>query len=558
MQVRQVALAALLAALSVDTAAAQTAPADREVRLLLDPERHRLRRVRTVLQRTPRGPLESPVLGDDLLRTLLERAWAVQWPGLDSAQSRGPWAAGDTTAPERAVAGGVRYLRREWPSQQATVWSRPDDATPVWTVSQAAQAGRVGMIRMPAFVPLLPDHLVVDVHDVTWIVHHDAAGDTAWQVGLGRTRPGDLLWQTYVRAPVARDAPADLDAALSAIPAALVRHARARYRPTQPWHPSDALLATVRTLRYNRVEGGSIALPVSIPVTATARAEAWIRFSTSSYPATGGASVTIDRWPASWGVRVRRSLEDANLWEPALVPGNSISALLFGQDDGHYYTATGAVAWAERAHGSATWRIELFSERHRTALPRTDWALFPRPDTTDPALTAESGDFHGVRGYAERQWGLDLENGVVVARFWTTAAGGGREWVDLGATLDVARSRGRWAFAGRVGAGGILGHAPIQREYHLGGVTSVRGFLPASAQGPVMVLGRVEMGYGPPAVRAVLFSDVAWAGEADSLDRIGAIGLGLSLAGGILRLDLAHPVLGGRGLRFHFSGNGLL
>jgi hypothetical protein len=134
------------------------------------------------------------------------------------------------------------------------------------------------------------------------------------------------------------------------------------------------------------------------------------------------------------------------------------------------------------------------------------------------------------------------------------------EWdfFKVGATLDALRSRGWWVFGARAGGGWILGDAPIQREYFLGGGTTVRGLPPATLAGPVMAMGRLEMGFGPPVLRLVGFLDMGWAGESGSLGRALSSGIGLSLLEGVIRLDLAFPLEGAEGIGVYVLGNGLL
>jgi hypothetical protein len=235
--------------------------------------------------------------------------------------------------------------------------------------------------------------------------------------------------------------------------------------------------------------------------------------------------------------------------------------LLHGKDDGHYYTASGISLWTERVHGMRTWHIEVFAERDRATEPLTDYHLFHSPEDTvslGPTLQAEDGDYAGVRAVYEQQWGLALEDGVVIGRLWGGAASGNRDFVDVGGMLEGARTWGRWALAVRGGTGRVFGNAPLQRQYFLGGPTNVRGFRPASAEGPVVIMGRAELGYGPPVLRLVGFGDAGWAGASHSLRGLASAGAGLSFAEGLLRLDFVKAVQGGSEFRVYLSGHGLL
>jgi hypothetical protein len=189
----------------------------------------------------------------------------------------------------------------------------------------------------------------------------------------------------------------------------------------------------------------------------------------------------------------------------------------------------------------------------------TDYAVFPREDEVPGSvLEAEESDYQGIRVEFERQHGLALANGVILTRVWWEGAVGDRDYLNVGVFVEGLRSWKWWALAARVGGGRVFGDAPMQREYFLGGATTVRGFDPATLEGSTLVLGRFEAGFGPPTLRLVLFGDLGWAGEPDAMGRIGAVGAGLSLAEGILRMDLARAVSGGVGLKFYLAGNGLL
>jgi hypothetical protein len=72
---------------------------------------------------------------------------------------------------------------------------------------------------------------------------------------------------------------------------------------------------------------------------------------------------------------------------------------------------------------------------------------------------------------------------------------------------------------------------------------------------------RAELARGVQAARVALFSDMAWAGSRNTFESDGALlsaGAGLSLLGGLVRLDLARALRSPTGWKLHFYFNGVL
>jgi hypothetical protein len=440
-----------------------------------------------------------------------------------------------------------------------TQWFDSSSAQPVWTAVLDDGGERVVTLRTPFSLPLVPDELAVGTRNVVWVLRHDAQGDISWALALGHAGMGDVNWEAYWRG--SDDAPENLDAARAILPYAVVRHVLRTHGARTQWSPVAAAGRALGSTRYNRVEGFSMEVPVWVELQPGLRIDGWVRPSTTTYPTGGGASVFLDRWPDRWGIQAYRRLQDANLWEPAHRKGNSLSALFIGRDDGHYYTAQGLSLWTERIHGLRTWRVEIFREEDRFAEPRTSYHVLSSAEDTvslGPTLLADDGEYTGIRGVFEQQWGLAPEDGVVVTRLWWGAATGSGEYVNVGGMVEGLKTWGGWAAGLRAGAGRAFGDAPLQRQYFLGGTTNVRGFRPASAEGPAVLLGRAEVGYGVPALRVIAFGDVGWAGEPSALRGLAAAGIGFSFGEGLFRLDLAKAVHGGSGFKVYLSGNGFL
>ncbi|HZD04596.1 MAG TPA: hypothetical protein VE173_06755, partial [Longimicrobiales bacterium] len=145
----------------------------------------------------------------------------------------------------------------------------------------------------------------------------------------------------------------------------------ARTRP--PGSGAAISLATLDLLRFNRVEGASVGARVSVgtgsgPVEATLRAallepelDAVVRW----LPGGAASSFAVYRRLAPVGIR----------GDP-LGPGNSLSALLLGWDDGEYVRAAGLEVAGIVTRGSRTslrWRV--FVEHQHPLVTRTSASL---------------------------------------------------------------------------------------------------------------------------------------------------------------------------------------
>jgi hemolysin activation/secretion protein len=129
--------------------------------------------------------------------------------------------------------------------------------------------------------------------------------------------------------------------------------------------------------------------------------------------------------------------------------------------------------------------------------------------------------------------------------------------------LDATLSGNAGPFASAITmAGGMsAGDVPLQREFFVGGLQTVRGerALPVGAgrTGNSFWLGRAEVGPRWLAMRPTLFYDVGWAGSRADFMRSGrplsGAGIGLSFLGGVLRFDAARGIWPERRWRFDLS-----
>ncbi len=330
-----------------------------------------------------------------------------------------------------------------------------------------------------------------------------------------------------------------------------------------PWPGVGHTLAAVAgDVRFNQVMGLSVGVPYPMPVGARSTLTIHPRFGTTSFEPTGEVIFTQQLKPWGWGVQAYSKLRDANYTENAYSTWNSIMALVFGQDDGNYFLARGASLFGSFDNRPVDALVEIFSEHHFDAPRLTDYSFFRPPEENRPSpIEAEEGTLYGFRGHTRVQLGDDAQRGVFIGRATFTAAWGDFRYQSIGLVLDGVGPL-FWRLAGAVrGSFGLAwGDVPNQGLYYLGGTKTIRGFPANSASGESLFSLRSEIGSDLPLIRAVLFSDVAWTNELGSLfdgDPLAALGVGVSVFDGMLRLDMAKGITSGGIWRFHLDSSGL-
>jgi hemolysin activation/secretion protein len=107
----------------------------------------------------------------------------------------------------------------------------------------------------------------------------------------------------------------------------------------------------------------------------------------------------------------------------------------------------------------------------------------------------------------------------------------------LGKSLDGALT---------LGAGTSGGHLPIQKQFFIGGVQTVRGQRAGAAIGDSFWMTSAEIGSRSVGFRKIVFADLGWAGDRNSFSHPGrplsGAGIGASFMDGLIRLDLAKGI----------------
>src|SRR6266542_1996845 len=111
----------------------------------------------------------------------------------------------------------------------------------------------------------------------------------------------------------------------------------------------------------------------------------------------------------------------------------------------------------------------------------------------------------------------------------------------------LSHGLGRWFDGALTVGGGTSGGAlPIQKQWFVGGVRTVRGQRPGAAVGNAFWLSSVELGTSSVGFRKVVFADMGWAGNRKNVAHPGrplsGAGVGASFMDGLFRFDVAKGI----------------
>lgn len=304
----------------------------------------------------------------------------------------------------------------------------------------------------------------------------------------------------------------------------------------------------LQTLRYNRIEGlsGGIAARQAFGSGYTARGE--LRLSVADRQVNGELGVLRSDGQRTLGVAGYRRLAVANDWEDPLGFGSSVSALLFGRDEGFYYRTLGAELTREPVEGRGLY-ARAFVERHDSAGTEASASLARAISGRrfQPNISAREGTIAGgsLRWLGSR--GLDPRGFRALSDFRLEAAGGAFDYTRASTDLTVSRGLGNSFDGALTAAGGTTGGTPpVQRWWFLGGAHTVRGQPAGALSGNSFWLGRAELGTSFVLARPVVFADIGWAGDRSSFGNpgkpISGAGVGASFLDGMIRFDLAKGI----------------
>ncbi len=317
------------------------------------------------------------------------------------------------------------------------------------------------------------------------------------------------------------------------------------------WHPLPPSIhygLDRGLLRYNRVEGLSGGVSVEQRFGAGYVGEAVARLGIADLQPTVEVHLRRSNGRTTIGLGVYRRLDAAGDWGDPFSFGSSVSALLFGEDDGFYYRSWGAELTGRR-EGRSVFEWRLFAERQGNAPVETNFSV---PDLLGehrfrPNLVAASASAFGV-GLAFRDaYGLDPHGWRLALSTRAEGVTGTLDYLRGAIDATVSHGLGRWLDGAlTAGAGASAGRLPPQRFWYLGGVHTVRGQVAGAQAGDAYWLARAELGYSSVAARPLVFFDVGWAGPRARWAHPGrpmsGAGVGGSFLDGLLRLDIARGI----------------
>jgi hypothetical protein len=300
--------------------------------------------------------------------------------------------------------------------------------------------------------------------------------------------------------------------------------------------------------RYNKIEGLSsgIAARQSLGEGYTARASA--RIGIADWQPNGELGISRSNGRSTLTLNAYRRLSTANDWTDPFAFGASLSALLFGRDEGFYYRTAG-IELAGTPDDSATMSWRLFAENHSDAKKKTNFSIAKAlgADGFEDNIDSDYGNIVGLAAEKHISYGLDPH----AFRFF----GSGRGEAATGsfkygrAMIDATGSRG--LFKGVDGAltlsaGSSVGDVPVQRLWYLGGSQTVRGQTAGVQFGDAFWFGRAEFGTSRVGFRPVVFYDIGWAGDrrdfGDPGRPMSGAGVGASIMDGLVRFDVARGI----------------
>jgi hypothetical protein len=345
---------------------------------------------------------------------------------------------------------------------------------------------------------------------------------------------------------------------------------RVRALPGAPWRIAPPVFEWgwrgPGLLRYNRVEGLSVGARVRFDLgPALLRTEARIGFADGE--PRGELALERAGDVLQTGIAAYRRLATAT---PSTNPHGtfaSLGALLLGRDEDEYFDATGAeLTFRPRESHTQWYDVRLYAERQRAVERNTDFSIAHLIDEDDDFrenFTAAAADQLGMRVRLRASAGLDPAKPQIAGEL---SLGGETGDYDILRPEALIRAGTPLLFGVRLGveaaAGTVEGDAiPAQALWRLGGAASLRGYDGASVIGERYWRARGELARGIQAARIALFSDIGWAGARNAFDSDGALisaGAGVSLLGGLVRLDLARALRSPTGWKLHFYFNGVL
>lgn len=345
-----------------------------------------------------------------------------------------------------------------------------------------------------------------------------------------------------------------------------------------PYSTGSIMYREAPPIRYNRVEGLTLGLqrdPLDVRSGDRARVFGQVGFATelNQFRFTGGVEAKVyetEGHALKVGAKGYQNTFTEDDWKTTYLE-NSLGGLVFGHDFFNYYQARGAQVYAVyNLPASLQLSVGLRTELNDALSNRTGWSIFngngfsnnpaAAPGRSTAALFAlDAGSVSDLKGLptgAALRVGAEIGNGL----------SGQDGWLDATETADLRYNRytadGRvylptsdyTRLALRMRGGYATSETPIQKQFFLGGIGSVRGYGQNAFVGTRSVLGNAEFIVDGATITDDLFDDVflavhadaGWTGgEGDSFrmnDVVPSAGFGIGLDRRAVRLDVTWPL----------------
>jgi hypothetical protein len=324
---------------------------------------------------------------------------------------------------------------------------------------------------------------------------------------------------------------------------ALTLGAQPEFSPQRP-----TLSYGVPYTRYNRIEGFSTGLAADQVLGGGYSAHAELRLGVADLSPNGELWLNRTDGRHTIGAGVYRRLVASNDWGDPLGFSSSVSALLFGRDEGFYYRTWGAELKGEKADGIFnTWR--LFGEQHFDATVHSEWSVAHPGGVKGDLINIDAlnGSIVGLGLGHHSSHGLDPHGFRALTDLKVEGATGTFDYARGSLQTTLSHGLGR-ALDGAltVGAGTSGGRLPIQKQFFLGGVQTVRGQRAGAAIGDAFWMTSAEVGTKSVGIRHIVFADLGWAGSRTNFSHPGrplsGAGVGTSFMDGLIRIDVAKGI----------------
>jgi hypothetical protein len=323
--------------------------------------------------------------------------------------------------------------------------------------------------------------------------------------------------------------------------------------------PPPAIEYGPSQMRYNRIEGFSLGASVEQQLGGGYSGRGLARIGFADLKPNVDLSITRTNISKSITLSGYNRLVSASDWGHPLSFSSSFASLMFGRDEGFYYRASGAELSGDRqaSFGGGT-RVEwrAFVEEERTAAVKTNFAVngadFPAN------LVARRGAYEGVGLNLDHSYGLDPAGLRLSTNLRLEAAHGDSLYGRAALDFIASHGLGPLATSLSLSGGSSIGGLPAQRFWYLGGLQTVRGQSPDTAQsGNAFWLTRVEVGSISAGVRPTVFADLGWVGDRSKLSEVGrpmsGVGMGFSFLDGLMRFDVARGLFPRKQFRVDLS-----